>query len=59
MLAFPARCPPLRRVRVELPETTRPVRLVTFRRPSASPVAKLFVECAREFAGALARGDPC
>jgi DNA-binding transcriptional LysR family regulator len=54
MLQFPTYRGSLRALPIELPETRRPIGLVTLKKRDLSPVAKLFVDCAREVVKPLA-----
>jgi len=54
MLRFPTYRGSLKALPIELPETRRPIGLVTLKKRDLSPVAKLFVNCAREIVKALA-----
>jgi DNA-binding transcriptional LysR family regulator len=58
MLSFPAKHGSLRRVPVELPTTRRQMGIVTLKNRTLSPLAQLFVECARDIAGPLAKRIP-
>ena len=44
----------LKALPIELPETRRPIGLITLKKRDLSPVAKLFVNCAREVVKPLA-----
>jgi DNA-binding transcriptional LysR family regulator len=55
VLRFPANNPALKRLPVELPTTRRPVGIITMKNRTLSPVAQLFIDCAREVAQALAK----
>jgi DNA-binding transcriptional LysR family regulator len=55
VLRFPANNPALKRLPVELPTTRRPVGIITMKNHTLSPVAQLFIDCAREVAQALAK----
>jgi DNA-binding transcriptional LysR family regulator len=55
VLRFPANNPALKRLPVELPTTRRPVGIITIKNRTLSPVAQLFIDCAREVAQALAK----
>ncbi len=55
MLSLPARHEWLRRVPVELPTTRRQMGVLTLKNRTLSPLAHLFVECARELANPLAK----
>jgi DNA-binding transcriptional LysR family regulator len=54
-LRLPGRHPFLRKLPVELPIAGDPIGIVTLKNRKASPVAKLFIECAREVAKSLAK----
>jgi DNA-binding transcriptional LysR family regulator len=54
-LRFPARRPEVRILPVELPRVRMPVGIVTLKRRTLSPVARLFVEHAHQVAKPLAR----
>ena len=54
MLQFPTYRGSLRALPIEMPETFRPIGLVTLKKRDLSPVAKLFVNCAREVGKPLA-----
>ena len=54
MLQFPTYRGSLRALPIEMPETCRPIGLVTLKKRDLSPVAKLFVNCAREVGKPLA-----
>jgi DNA-binding transcriptional LysR family regulator len=54
MLKFPTYRGSLTGLPVELPETRRPIGLITLKRRDLSPVAKLFAACAREIVRPLA-----
>ena len=44
---------------IDLPTTRRPIGVITLRNRTLSPVARLFIDCAREVAkGAIKRGSP-
>lgn len=55
MLSLPARHELLRRVAVELPTTRRQMGIITLRNRTLSPLAQLFIACARETARPLAK----
>jgi DNA-binding transcriptional LysR family regulator len=55
VLQFSANSPALKRLPVELPTTRRPVGIITLKNRTLSPVAQLFIECAREVAKPLGR----
>ena len=48
MLRFPTYRGSLTALPIELPETRKPIGLITLKRRDLSPVAKLFARCARE-----------
>ena len=50
VLKFSVNNPVLKRLPVELPTTERPVRIITLKNRTISPVAQLFIGCAREVA---------
>src|SRR4051794_6781729 len=54
LLQFPAKHPSLKILPVELAATRRPTGLMTLKNRTLSPVARLFIECAREIAEPLA-----
>ena len=54
MLRFPIYRGSLKALPIDLPETRRPIAFVTLKRRDLSPVAKLFLDCAREVVRALA-----
>jgi DNA-binding transcriptional LysR family regulator len=54
MLKFPTYRGSLKALPIELPETRRPIGLVTLKKRDLSPVATLFINCAREIVGPLA-----
>lgn len=54
MLRFPTYRGSLKALPIDLPETRRPIGLVTLKKRDLSPVAKLFVNCAREVVKPLA-----
>ena len=58
MLTFPAKHGALRRLPVELPTTRRQMGILTLKNRTLSPLAQLFIECAREIAKPLAKGTP-
>jgi DNA-binding transcriptional LysR family regulator len=53
VLQFSANNPALKRLPVELPTTRRPVGIITLKNRMLSPVARLFIECARDVAKLL------
>jgi DNA-binding transcriptional LysR family regulator len=54
-LHFPVRHPSLKVLPIDLSATRRPTRLITLKGRTLSPVARLFIECAREVAKPLAK----
>jgi hypothetical protein len=54
-LKFPSRRPDLKVLPVELSMTPMPVGIVTVKNRTLNPVAKLFIECAREVANPLTK----
>src|SRR5215208_526393 len=54
VLKFSVNNPVLKRLSVELPTTERPVGIITLKNRTISPVAQLFIDCAREVAKTLA-----
>jgi DNA-binding transcriptional LysR family regulator len=54
-LRLPGKHPVLRKLPIELPIAGDPIGIVTLKNRKASPVVKLFIECAREIAKALAK----
>jgi DNA-binding transcriptional LysR family regulator len=54
MLKFPTYRGSLKALPIELPETRRPIGLITLKKRDLSPVAKLFINCAREIIRPLA-----
>jgi hypothetical protein len=55
MLRFPTRRPEIKVLSVELPMPDMPIGVVTLKNRTISPVAQLFIECAREVAMPLGR----
>jgi DNA-binding transcriptional LysR family regulator len=55
LLHFPVRHPSLKVLPVELPTTRWPTSIMTLKNRTLSPVARLFIECAREVAKPLAK----
>src|SRR5262249_5700307 len=55
LLHFPVNQPSLKVLPVKLPSTRRPTRIMTLKNRTLSPVARLFIECAREVAKPLAK----
>jgi DNA-binding transcriptional LysR family regulator len=55
MLTFPGRHGSLRRLPVELPTTRRQMGIITLKNRTLSPLAQLFIECARDIVRPPAR----
>lgn len=55
VLSFPGRHESLRRVPVDLPTTRRQMGVITLRGRTLSPLAQIFIECARDLAKPLAK----
>jgi DNA-binding transcriptional LysR family regulator len=55
VLRFPAKHPFLKVLPVQLPITSGPIGIVTLKNRMLSPVAQLFIDCAREVAKPLAK----
>jgi DNA-binding transcriptional LysR family regulator len=55
LLQFPVKHPSLKVLPAELAATRRPTGLMTLKNRTLSPVARLFIECAREIAKPLAK----
>jgi DNA-binding transcriptional LysR family regulator len=55
MLSFPGKHELLRRLPVELPTTRRQMGIITLKDRTLSPLAQLFIGCARDLAGPLAK----
>jgi DNA-binding transcriptional LysR family regulator len=58
MLSLPTRHDVLRRVPVELPTTRRQMGIITLRNRTLSPLAQIFIACARDLAKPLAKRAP-
>jgi len=56
IMRFPAKHASLKMLPVELPTTHRQIGIVTLKNRTLSPLAQIFIECAREIAKALANG---
>jgi DNA-binding transcriptional LysR family regulator len=54
---FPASNPGLKRLPIDLPTTRTPVAVVTLKNRTLSPVAQVFIDCAREIVRGLAKGN--
>jgi DNA-binding transcriptional LysR family regulator len=57
ILRFPATHPSIKMVPVELPTTRWPIGIITLKKRTLSPLAQLFIECARDIAKPLAKGQ--
>jgi DNA-binding transcriptional LysR family regulator len=55
VLAFPAKNAVLKRLPIALPTTRRPLAIITLKNRTLSPVARLFIDCARAFAKPMAK----
>jgi DNA-binding transcriptional LysR family regulator len=55
MLSLPARHESLRRVPIELPTTRRQMGIITLKNRTLSPLAQIFIACARDIAKLLAQ----
>jgi DNA-binding transcriptional LysR family regulator len=53
---FPASNPGLKRLPIDLPTTRTPVAIITLKNRTLSPVAQLFIDCARELVKRPAKG---
>jgi DNA-binding transcriptional LysR family regulator len=53
---FPASNPGLKRLPIDLPTTRTPVAVITLKNRTLSPVAQLFIDCARELVKRLTNG---
>ena len=58
MLSLPAKHEALRRLPVELPTTRRQMGLITLKNRTLSPLAQIFIACARDIANPLAKKTP-
>lgn len=56
VLRLPAKKPAPKALPIELPTVPRPIGIVTLKNRTLSPVAQLFIDCAREVAKPLAKG---
>src|SRR5262245_18281914 len=56
VLTFGTDNPALKRLPIHLPTTRRPVGIITLKNRTLSPVAQLFIDCAREVVKPLGRG---
>ena len=54
-LSMPSKYPSIRKLAVELPTTHQGVHLLTLKKRTLSPLAKIFIDCARDVAKPLAR----
>src|SRR5712671_296958 len=50
VLTFPVENPAFKRLPIQLPTTRRPVGIITLKNRTLTPVAQLFIDCAREVA---------
>jgi DNA-binding transcriptional LysR family regulator len=57
ILRFSTKHTAIRRLPIELPTTQRPVGVITLKNRTLSPLAQLFIKCAREVAKPLAKGQ--
>ena len=55
ILKFPAKHPSIKVLPVELPTTRRQIGIITLKNRTLSPLAQLFIECAREIAKPMAK----
>jgi DNA-binding transcriptional LysR family regulator len=55
VLSFPGKHEALRRLPIELPTTRRQMGILTLKNRTLSPLAELFIECARDIANPLAK----
>jgi DNA-binding transcriptional LysR family regulator len=55
ILSMPRKYPSIRKLAVELPTTHQAVHLLTLKKRTLSPLAKIFIDCARDIAKPLAR----
>jgi hypothetical protein len=53
-LVFPAQSPRLKALPIDLSTTSRPFGIITLKTRMISPVAQLFIDCAREVGKPLA-----
>jgi DNA-binding transcriptional LysR family regulator len=58
VLTFPGKHASLRRLPVELPTTCRQMGIITLKNRTLSPLAQLFIECARDIAHPSAKRAP-
>jgi DNA-binding transcriptional LysR family regulator len=56
ILKFPAKYASIKKLPVELPTTLRQIGIITLKNRTLSPLAQLFIECARDIAKPLAKG---
>lgn len=57
IMRFPTKHVSLKVLPVELPTMRRQTGIITLKNRALSPLAQLFIECARDFAGPLAKGQ--
>jgi DNA-binding transcriptional LysR family regulator len=55
ILSMPSKYPSIRKLAVELPTTHQAIHLLTLKKRTLSPVAKIFIDCARDIAKSLAK----
>jgi DNA-binding transcriptional LysR family regulator len=55
LMRFPAKHPSIKVLPVELPTTQRQIGIITLKNRTLSPLAQLFIDCAREIAKPLAK----
>jgi DNA-binding transcriptional LysR family regulator len=56
IMSLPSKYPSIRMLSVELPTTHRQIGIVTLKNRTLSPLAQIFIECARDIAKPLAKG---
>jgi DNA-binding transcriptional LysR family regulator len=56
IMRFPGKHPAIKVLPIELPTTHRQIGIITLKNRTLSPLAQLFMECARELAKPLAKG---
>jgi hypothetical protein len=57
IMSLPSKYPSIRKLSVELPTTHRQIGIVTLKNRTLSPLAQIFIECARDIAKPLAKGE--
>jgi DNA-binding transcriptional LysR family regulator len=55
LMRFPAKHPSIKMLPVELPTTQRQIGIITLKNRTLSPLAQLFIDCARQIAKPLAK----